>query len=53
MKIYLGDSVYAELEERMIIKLYTDNGIGLEENIIYLEREVYEALKMFAKKIGW
>lgn len=43
-KIYLGDSVYAELEAGMI-KLTTENGLpGDPSNIIYLESEVVDAL---------
>ena len=41
-KRYLGDSVYAEIEDGMI-KLTTDNGAGLSDTI-YLEPDVYRAL---------
>lgn len=52
MKVYLGDSVYAEADRGMI-KLYLDNNDGIESGQIFLEPEVYAALKLFAKKIGW
>lgn len=47
MKEYLGDSVYAEVENGMI-KLTTDNGSGAS-NVIYLELEVLDALFGFLK----
>lgn len=47
MKVYLGDSVYAEIESGMI-KLTTDNGNG-PSNTIYLEYEVYLALVEFVR----
>ena len=37
-KMYLADSVYADIERGMVI-LYTDNGDG-PKNKIYLETEV-------------
>ncbi len=43
-KIYLGDSVYAQLEaETGMVRVFTDNGFG-ERNQIYLEPEVVQAL---------
>jgi hypothetical protein len=48
---YLGDSVYAELEDGMI-KLYLNNGEG-GHSAIRLEPEVFEALLHFAQRIGW
>ncbi len=47
MKTYLGDSVYAEIENGMI-KLTTENGFG-PINTIFLELEVYEALERYVK----
>ena len=47
MKTYLGDSVYAERVDGMI-KLTTDNGMGAS-NTIYLEPEVYQALREWAE----
>lgn len=44
-KVYLGDSVYAEVENGMI-KLTTENGLG-PSNTIYLELFVFEALEQF------
>lgn len=43
MKTYLGDAVYAELEDGMI-KLTTEYGEG-PTNTVYLEPEIYEALQ--------
>lgn len=48
-KSYLGDSVYVEIEHGMI-KLTTENGVAAT-NTIYLELEVYEALKIYVEKI--
>ena len=42
-KVYLGDSVYAELEAGGPITLTTENGYG-PSNTIVLEPEVYAAL---------
>ncbi len=51
-KIYLGDSVYAEVELGMVA-LTTDNGLGTT-NTIYLDKEVWEALCRFVKNnTGW
>ena len=41
-KVYLGDSVYVEVEHGML-KLTTENGYGAS-NTVYLEPEVFEAL---------
>ena len=49
-KTYLGDSVYAETCDSMIL-LTTENGTG-PSNSIYLEVEVLEALFRFAKSLG-
>lgn len=48
-KVYLGDSVYAEVEGGMI-KLTTENGYG-PSNTIYLEPEVIHALNEFVKNV--
>jgi hypothetical protein len=50
-KVYLGDSVYVEIERGMI-KLTTDNGAG-PSNTIYLEPEVLAALKQYAERMGF
>jgi hypothetical protein len=53
LKIYLGDSVYAEwdLDIKRVI-LTTENGLPEDpSNIIYLEPEVMQALEMFWNKI--
>lgn len=48
-RIYLGDSVYAQLEpETGMVLLCTDNGFG-PENKIYLEESVIEALVNYLK----
>lgn len=44
-KTYLGDGVYAEFEGNSL-KLTTENGIETT-NTIYLEVEIYHALKQF------
>lgn len=44
-KVYLGDSVYAETQERGVV-LTTENGNG-PSNTIYLEPETVEALTLF------
>jgi hypothetical protein len=46
-KQYLGDSVYASIENGMI-KLTTENGMGAS-NEVYLEMEVYDALKTYVE----
>lgn len=48
-KVYLGDSVYAELSCGMV-KLTTNNGLG-DTNIIYLEPEVLQSLERFVAKV--
>lgn len=48
-KQYLGDSVYAEVEGDMV-KLTTDNGYGAS-NTIYLEPEVFDALKRYCAEV--
>lgn len=48
-KEYLGDSVYVEMEQDMI-KLTTENGYGAS-NVIYLERDVFNALKSYEERI--
>lgn len=47
-KVYLGDSVYVEIENDMI-KLTTDNGYGVT-NTIYLDYDVYKCLVNFVNK---
>lgn len=49
VKTYLGDSVYADVENGMI-KLTTENGYPDDpRNVIYLEPEVYAALKRYVE----
>ena len=48
-KSYLGDSVYAQIENGMIL-LTTENGFGAS-NKIYMEPEVLEALDKYRKLI--
>jgi len=48
---YLGDSVYAEFDG-FTIKLYTYNGYEDDpRNVIYLEPEVYSAVKRFVDRV--
>lgn len=47
-KEYLGDSVYAEIENGML-KLTTDNGMGAS-NEIYLDLEVLAALNAYVER---
>ena len=50
-KSYLGDSVYAELEDGMI-KLTTNNGYPDDpRNVIYLDIDVYESLTNYVEQI--
>lgn len=46
---YLGDSVYADLDEAGMICLTTDNGVG-PSNTIYLEKEVLVRLYQYGVK---
>ena len=48
MKTYIGDSVYADLNEAGQIVLTTENGFG-PSNTIYLEHEVWDNLAMWVK----
>lgn len=48
MKTYLGDGVYADVENGMI-KLTAENGLRAY-NTIFLEPEVYEALVKFVEQ---
>lgn len=50
MKIYLGDSVYAE-SQRGDLVLTTENGLDAASNVIVLEPEVLGNLKLFLKKL--
>lgn len=49
-KTYLGDAVYAEIDSAGYLVLTTENGIETT-NTIYLEPEVYAALKMYEEVI--
>lgn len=48
-KDYLGDSVYAEIENGRV-KLTTENGVG-PSNTIFLEPEVLDALNRYVERI--
>ena len=50
-KTYLGDSVYAEVDDYCGITLTTENGGG-PSNTIYLEAEVMAAMAKYAKKFA-
>jgi hypothetical protein len=49
MKVYLGDSVYLEIDRDTII-LTTENGCG-PTNTIYLEADVLDALIAHIEKL--
>lgn len=49
-KMYIGDSVYADIENGMI-KLTTENGDGAT-NTIYLDQSVWVALKRYVHKLS-
>jgi len=49
LKEYLGDSVYADIDNGMV-KLTTENGMG-PSNTIYLEPEVYRALLSYVERL--
>jgi len=50
-KIYLGDSVYAEIDGGMI-KLTTNNGYPDDpRNVIYMEEEVFNHLVNWVKNL--
>lgn len=51
-KMYLGDSVYVEIESGMF-KLTTWNGYPADpSNVIYLEPRVWEALRLYVETRG-
>lgn len=51
MKDYLGDSVYADLHNGMIL-LTTENGKPDDpSNAIYIDREVFISLTRYAKRV--
>jgi len=51
-RMYLGDSVYAELVHGQI-ELSTDNGFEDDpRNVIYLNDQVFNALLIWAKHVG-
>jgi hypothetical protein len=49
MKLYLGDSVYAESDSTGGIVLTTENGEG-PSNCIYMEPQVFKNLLLFQAK---
>ena len=48
-KTYIGDSVYAEVVDGMIL-LTTENGYG-PSNSIYLERQTYDELVRYVERV--
>ena len=51
LKDYLGDSVYAEIENGMV-KLTTENGLPSDpSNTIYLEPAVFTGLQEYVKYV--
>ena len=52
-KTYLGDSVYVDIEDDMVI-LTTDNGYPDDpRNVIYLEPAVLAALMDYCDRANW
>jgi hypothetical protein len=49
---YLGDGLYAAVEHGMI-RLRAPQFEDESDAIVYLEPDVYAALREFARKIGW
>ena len=50
-KVYLGDSVYAVLDELGAVTLTTENGLPTDpSNTIYLELETLRSLDMFRQR---
>jgi hypothetical protein len=49
-EIYLGDGVYASFELGQI-KLRAPRESG--DHVVYLEPDLYEALRAFARKVGF
>jgi hypothetical protein len=47
---YIGDAVYAAIDECNNLVLTTENGISVS-NIIIIEPEIYPMLERFIKKI--
>jgi hypothetical protein len=53
-KVYLGDSVYCAVEDANLLRLTTENGDpGDPRNVIFLERAVYVALVVYARRSGF
>lgn len=50
---YLGDGVYACLENGMLRLTSGSHRLVEANDKIYLEREEFKALLNFAKRIGW
>ena len=47
---YLGDGLYASCDGGMIqLRAPREDG----DHCVYLEPDIYEALRQFARKIGW
>lgn len=49
-KIYLGDAVYARVDEFGVLILTTEDGISAT-NTIYLEPEIYDHLEMYMASV--
>lgn len=51
-KVYLGDSVYCEIQQSGQICLTTENGAPTDpSNTIYLEPEVFDALALYVERV--
>ena len=48
-KVYLGDGVYADIENGML-KLTTENGVSVT-NTIYLEPSVWQELVIYVSNV--
>jgi hypothetical protein len=51
-KVYLGDSVYVDVNRAGQLVLTTENGLPTDpSNTIYLEPDVYDALVLYVKRM--
>lgn len=50
-KEYLGDSVYIDIDETGILRIYTENGFG-PDNIIFLESVVCNNLVNYIERFN-
>jgi hypothetical protein len=51
--VYLGDSVYVRVYDGML-QLTTENGLPTDpSNVIFMEREVWDALRTYVDHLEW